>query len=231
MIRPSSVLFNLYPGKIIFVLGTSDSLKEHRLERLQDRICIGVNDALRIPERLGVDFAPEYLLTVETSATDRALPYLKKYPWVNLLTRSRVAQRVMEDRYEGDIFEFEVAPKKNISKDGTLSQVNNTAHYAVEMAARMLGFRAGTIALLGVDLRYPTPEESKKGKQNHFWGDGMKEGCRPDFDTAIKQFPNTVKQLQLREISLVTCSSWPGPLKDCLIHRDFDQLIDESRGA
>ena len=210
-------------GETIFVLGTSDSLRGMDLTRLEGSVVIGVNDAVRF-------FTPTYLLTVDFNATERALPHLMGKPEVTLLTRARIAAHVQEQGLQNQIHVLEVKPKQDMYFRGPLKQVDNTSHYAVEMAMRMRGTGVpGQIVLLGVDLRWPNEEEKTRGVQSHIFGDGATEGCKENFTKVIGAYPRTFEWLKRRKIDLITCSPWDGPLTKTLLRKTFGDLCDELR--
>lgn len=213
-----------HTGQDIFVIGTSDSLNELDLSLLKGQVMIGTNDALGAFETRDLGFVPRYLLTTELSATDRALVDLVDHPEVTLFTRERIAQVAKESGFDGKIYVYEVGSNPRLRMEGPLHNANNTAHYAVEIAARMQ-LPGKRIMLVGVDLRYPTKEELEQGKQNHYWGDGAVDGCRPAFATAIEQFPLTARQLSLRGFQLITVSPWDGPLTACLPRMELEEVV------
>jgi len=214
-------------GETIIVVGTSGSLNELDLERMSKFTMIGCNDALGRFDTMGLP-VPSYLLTAEVAPVIRAMPDLKAHPETTLITRKRVAYHTRDQMfYEGDIYVYELRTKPvNWSNKGSLHQANNTAHYAVQIAARMCGVKtSGVVALAGVDLRYPIKKEVEEGKQNHYWGDGHVDGCRPAFDSAIEFFPMLRQALNGRGIKLVTLSPWDGPLTRIVPQATLEDLV------
>lgn len=212
-----------YPHQPIFVLGTSGSIKHLDLSRLENYVTIGTNDALE-------EWEVDYLLAVDGIVIDRvAKNWLYDRPDLILLTTLRHAERARDDLHVMcPIHVFRVHPGTMLNREGSLRQVDNTSHYAVEVAWRMMGCRGpGRIILLGVDMRYPTKEEEEKGETDHSWGRGGDRGCKPNFDKAIEVYPQTNSDLAKHGIDLITCSPWEGPLTSVLLWKTFEDLMDE----
>jgi hypothetical protein len=220
------ILRGYHKGETIAVVGTSSSLNEIDLELLTKFTMIGTNDALGRFVTKGLR-VPDYLLTAEVGSTQRAMMDLKEHDETVLLTRRRVAYHARDhEDYNGRIYTYDLkANPAAPSERGPLHQVNNTAHYAVQIAARFQDYTPAQIVLAGVDLRYPTDQEKAEGKENHYWGDGTIDGCRPAFDGAIKFFPQLKSWLSARGIQLVTVSPWDGPLTKHIPRVRLEDLV------
>jgi hypothetical protein len=212
-------LRNKHYGSDIFVLGTSGSLAGIDPNLLKGKVVIGTNDAAGWFAVNDVDFHPQYLLTVDLSATQRAFADVKMCPNMMLVTRERVAKFVRDRKLDNPMCVFDVTTKKKMGMlfHGPFEQTDNTALYSVELAMRMRGITVpGRIILVGVDLRYPTDEERAKGVKDHYWGDGQIDGCRNSFTGPLQKLPRIVEMLNKKNIQLVTASTWSGPLTEIL---------------
>lgn len=206
-------------GADIFILGTSGSLCGIDPNLLRGQVVIGTNDAAGWFAVNEVDFHPQYLLTIDLSATQRAFHDVKEYSGMTLVTRERVATFIRSRKLENPLFVFDVTTKKKIGTlmTGPFEQTGNTALHAVELALRMRGFGTpGRIVLVGVDMRYPTEDEKKRGVTDHYWGDGQVDGCRASFAGPLSILPRIAETLRSKGIQLVTASTWKGPLTSFL---------------
>lgn len=210
----------------IVVVGTSGSLNELDMGALSTLTRIGTNDALGKFDVMNLP-VPEYLLTAELIPVQRAFPDLITHSEVTLITRERVAGWACSNGFAGPVFIYELTTKQpRPMVRGPLLQANNTAHYAVQVAARVLGFeKPSQILLAGVDLRYPTQEEQDRGKTDHYWGEGKIDGCKPNFGTALRMFPDLVNWLSVRGIKLATLSPWNGPLTDMMPRVKLEEIV------
>jgi hypothetical protein len=215
-------LNGIYKGRTIVVMGTSGSIKHLELSKLKDYVVVGTNDSLE-------EWEVDYLLAVDGPVVDRYIDWLKVRPDTVLLTTKRHAERVHDTiGLPGDIYTFRVNPSRRLNRKGALRQLDNTSHYAVEVAWRMLGCKGpGRIVLVGVDLRYPTKEELEQGETDHSWGSGADRNCKPNFTKVISGYTQSRDDLAGSGVELITCSPWDGPLTAMIQRRDFDELMKE----
>jgi len=201
----------------ILVLGNSPSLQDVDLARAGGTISVGVNRILEF------GFAVDYLLIVDEDVyREQRRLILKHNP--KMILWKPLRNKIEREQGDGhgmkmfSAFNIDRKVGNKIHLDGRFFASGNTATYAVEAAYRMCGGR-GVVGLIGVDLHYESTEHS------HFWGDGLKRGCRPFFHYALEWFGGNAELFNGNEFSVFTLSPRDGPLKRIIRYMEFDKFI------
>lgn len=208
-VRNMDSITNRERGKDIFVLGTSGSLNELDLSILDDKVTIGTNHILW-------KYITKYVLMVDAAPLNITMPLILDADPV-LLLRRRLAHVACDRGFEGEVYAFDVMSRPDYFMKGALRQVNNSGLYAIEAAWRMRGQDTpGDIVLVGIDMYYP-----KDKTKAHFFGSGSKLGCRPGFSKTAAYLQELSCLFAMRNINLVTCSPWDGPVTEVLPRKDL----------
>ncbi len=214
-----------YKGKTIFIVGTSDSLQDVDLSKIKGFPSIGINYILKNMEELGTSFVPPYLLIVDRGVLRLEMDHVKKYK-PKLLLNKDIVNVASDADFEGEIYQFQPITRNYMYIRDALQRSKNTAHYAIEIAYRMLSCNGpGTIALLGIDMFYPKKKIDGKKRKSHFFPVEKRHGCKPAFQWVLQQLPVTKAFLDKRKIRLVTCSPWKGPLTKIIPQVSLDKVV------
>lgn len=226
-IVPTSYMNGKHPKSTIFIIGTSDSLKDTKLKEIKSP-SIGINHILRY-------YTPTYHILRDNVVLKDEIHRMRENN-LPVFLHDRLVPKMKELKYEGIICPFSLKARGYFYVRDELDHSNNTGISAIEIAYRLLGCKGpGTIALLGIDLYYPEKDkkkqlEAKYGRkvESHVFGDGKKERCRPAFDLFLHRLPKMREFLRKRNISLVSCSPWDGPVKSLL---GFKEIGEVQRGT
>ena len=115
--------------------------------------------------------------------------------------------------------------------DGTFLRSHSTTTYAIEWAYRMLaGEKPGRILLVGIDFAYKGLRP-RKGKDLTYTklidrktqADKSCKLTHPDL--TVPQLGRAVEDLRCKNIELINCSPWEGPLDEFIPRRDLSAAI------
>lgn len=162
-----STVYGKHPGETIIIIGNSSSLNEMDLKKFDPYTTIGLNRILRLYE-------PDYLMIVDQSCLrDEFVRMNACHERVKILLYPGVMNSILRAKYT---YEFISTGDMNGAADPTsrkgpihICRGGNTAYEATQIAYRM---GAKRILLAGIDMYWPP------GKDSHFFGSGLKAGCK-----------------------------------------------------
>ncbi len=193
-----ATVYGKHPGETIIIVGNSASLNEMDIKKFDQYTTIGLNRILRLYE-------PDYLMIVDQSCMRDEMERVNAfYGHGTVLLYPGVMNSSLRAKYKG---EFVSTGDMNGAADPTskkgpihICRGGNTAYEATQIAYRMGATR---ILLAGIDMYWPP------GKASHFFGDGMKAGCKmmvPEWK--IEDFAALKKLYASVGIEVTSLSPW-----------------------